>query len=144
MVRFIWTDEGSARSNLKTRLRRPDGRRFSNARAQEDDPVSLLSFYRQLISLRRRTPALLDGVYASVGDDPHVYAYRRSTRGQTFVVALNMSAERRTFRPPSPMRTGPFVYRLALSSLPRREPRGVSGEMSLAPFEAVILESRSP
>jgi hypothetical protein len=40
------------------------------------------------------------------------------------------------------MRTGPFVYRLALSSLPRTEPRGISGEMTLAPFEAVILESR--
>jgi hypothetical protein len=54
-----------------------------------------------------------------------------------------MSAERRTLRLPSPMRTGPFVYQLALSSLPRAEPRGVSGELTLAPFEAVILESRS-
>ena len=39
------------------------------------------------------------------------------------------------------MRTGPFAYQVALGSLPRAE-RRVGGELSLAPFEAVILESR--
>jgi hypothetical protein len=39
------------------------------------------------------------------------------------------------------MRTGPFVYNVALSNLPRTE-RQISGEMSLAPFEAVILRAR--
>jgi hypothetical protein len=53
-----------------------------------------------------------------------------------------MSDERRTLKMPSPMRTGPFVYNVALSNLPRAERRVMSGELSLAPFEAVILESR--
>src|SRR5215207_866784 len=120
----------------------PPSYKERNVDAQETDADSLLNFYRRLIALRRRRPALLDGSYASLGDDPHVYAYKRTVRGHHVIVALNMSGERRTLRLPSPMRTGPFVYQLALSSLPRTEPRGVSGEMALAPFEAVILESR--
>jgi glycosidase len=120
----------------------PPSYRERNVAAQEAAPDSLLNFYRRLIALRRRSPALLDGSYAGLGEDPHVYAYTRTALRHHVIVALNMSAERRTFRLPSPMRTGPFVYRLALSSLPRTEPRGISGEMTLAPFEAVILESR--
>jgi hypothetical protein len=52
-----------------------------------------------------------------------------------------MTAERRTFELPAPKRTGPFSYNVALSNVPRTGPREVSGEMSLAPFEAVILEA---
>jgi alpha-glucosidase len=120
----------------------PPSARSRNVDAQESDANSLLTFYRRLTALRRRNPALLDGSYASINDDPYVYAYSRTVRGHHVVVVLNMSNERHTFKLPSPMRTGPFVYRLALSSLPRTEQR-VSGELSLAPFEAVILESRS-
>jgi hypothetical protein len=54
-----------------------------------------------------------------------------------------MSGERRTFKLPPPKATGPFSYTLALSSLGTQSPpRGVSNELSLAPFEAVILEAR--
>ena len=114
-----------------------------NVAVEDRDPSSLLNFYRRLIALRRRTPALLDGRYASLESDPHVYAYERAVYGQTVVVALNMSAERRAFKLPPPMRAGPFVYNVALSNLPRAERGGVSGEISLAPFEAVILEGQT-
>ena len=119
----------------------PPSARERNVATEERDPESLLNFYRRLVALRRRTPALLDGNYASVGGDPHVYAYRRSVHGQTVIVALNMSNERRAFRLPAPTITGPFVYNVALSNRPSPR-RRVSGEMSLAPFEAVILESQ--
>lgn len=120
----------------------PPSYKERNVAAEERDPDSLLNFYKRLIELRRRSPALLDGAYAALGDDPHVYAYQRVALRHHVVVALNMSAERRTFKLPSPMRTGPFVYQLALSTLPRTEPRSISGEMTLAPFEAVILDAR--
>jgi alpha-glucosidase len=120
----------------------PPSFRERNVAAQEREANSILSFYRRLTALRRRSPALLDGSYASIGDDSYVYAYRRTVRGHHIIVALNMSGERRTFKLPSPMRTSPFVYTLALSSLPRTE-RRILGELSLAPFEAVILEART-
>jgi alpha-glucosidase len=116
----------------------PPSAREKNVAAQSKDPGSLLNFYKRLIALRRRSPALLDGSYTALSSDPHVYAYRRDARGQTAVVALNMSAERRAFKLPPPIRTGPFSYSVALSS--RSAPaRVVSNELSLAPFEAVIL-----
>ena len=118
----------------------PPGAGEKNVAALSKDPGSLLNFYKRLIALRRRSPALLDGNYSSIGDDPHIYAYRRSVLGQTAIVALNMSAERRTFKLPPPMRAGPFAYSVALSSRPTPEHnRDVSVALSLAPFEAVIL-----
>lgn len=115
-----------------------------NVATAERDPNSILNFYKQLIALRRRSPALLDGKYESLESDPRVYAYKRSVWSrQTAIVALNMSGERRTFKLPSPPRSGPFVYSVALSNMsaPRTRPV-VKSEISLAPFEAVILEDK--
>jgi glycosidase len=55
--------------------------------AQRDDPGSLLSLYRELISLRRSLPA----GFESNGDVPGVVSYRRGDR----LVAVNLSAEAR-------------------------------------------------
>jgi alpha-glucosidase len=118
----------------------PPSARERNVAAQAKDPGSLLNFYKRLIALRRRSAALLDGNYTPLGDDPHVYAYRRRARGQTAIVALNMSGERRAFALPEPERGAASVYSVALSSRPAPvRGRVVSGELSLAPFEAVIL-----
>src|SRR5215207_2593916 len=73
----------------------PPSARTKNVAAQERDASSLLNFYKRLITLRRASPALLDGDYAAVGNDPHVYAYVRRTPGQRMLVALNMSGESR-------------------------------------------------
>ncbi len=122
----------------------PPSYRGRNVAAQERDPNSLLNFYRRLIALRRRTPALLDGDFSNIGEDPHVFAYSRRTPAQTVIVALNMSAESRAFRLPTPTRAGPLDYSVALSNLPARGPRpAVHDEVRLAPFEAVILEART-
>ncbi|HEV2765756.1 MAG TPA: alpha-amylase family glycosyl hydrolase, partial [Pyrinomonadaceae bacterium] len=116
-----------------------------NVAAQSKDPSSLLNFYKRLIALRRQSPALLDGSYSALGSDPHVFAYSRSVRGQTVVVALNMSAERRTLQLPLQTVTGAFAYSVMLSSHPATEQRGsVYRELSLSPSEAVILGALIP
>jgi len=118
----------------------PPSARAKNVGAQEDDPNSLLNFYRQLIALRRRAPALLDGEYASLGEDPKLFAYWRKSRTQTMVVALNMSGEARTLN----LGGGGLSasdFRVALSSRPRKRGQLTDGELALAPFEAVILEA---
>jgi alpha-glucosidase len=122
----------------------PPSYKGRNVAAEERDPDSLLNFYKRLIALRRRTPALSGGDYESVGDDPHVYAYARRAGRQTVLVALNMSGESRGFRLPAKPVSGPAAYEVALSNVRGRAAgRGVSGEMTLAPFEAVILEART-
>ena len=119
----------------------PPSYRERNVSAQARDANSLFSFYRRLTALRRRSPALLDGAYAALGDDPHVYAYSRDSAGEKVIVALNMSNEPRTFKLPPPVRTGPSAYDVALSNVTRAG-RRIHGEVGLAPFEAVILRAR--
>ena len=110
-----------------------------NVALEERDPGSLLNFYRRLIALRRRSPALLDGGYQSVGTDEHVFAYRRSARGQTIFVALNMSAESRDFRLPAQSGGATRRLEVLLSSQPRAARRVAGDGLRLAPFEAVVI-----
>ena len=67
----------------------------TNVAAEESDASSVLNYYKRMIALRRASPALLNGDYTPLGEDLHVFAYRRHAEGQTYVVALNMSAEER-------------------------------------------------
>lgn len=121
----------------------PPSARERNVAVESGDPTSLLNFYRRLIQLRRRSPALLDGDYASIGADPHIFAYRRRARGQTIIVALNMSSESRSFRLSPDSIGGASRLGVVLSSRPSGGQRTVGGEISLAPFEALILEPRT-
>ena len=73
----------------------PAGAAKTNVAVEESDATSVLSYYKRMIALRRASTALLNGDYTSLGDDPHVFAYRRHAEGHTYVIALNMSAEER-------------------------------------------------
>jgi alpha-glucosidase len=64
-----------------------------NVETEAKDSNSILSFYRQLLMLRHRNSALLDGDYLALNeDDSHVLSYLRRYKGETVLVALNMSA----------------------------------------------------
>lgn len=64
-----------------------------NVASQLDDPDSLLSFYRDLIHLRKTTPALIYGDYISLNKDSNeCLSYLRKTEKQTCLVAINMSS----------------------------------------------------
>lgn len=63
-----------------------------NVADEEKTPDSILSFYRQLLTLRHQHPALLDGDYKGLNEsDSNVLAYMRSAQGKSVVVALNMT-----------------------------------------------------
>jgi alpha-glucosidase len=125
----------------KTWLPVPPAAATRNVAAMAADPNSVLSFYKKVIGLRRRSPALLEGDYAAVGDDPNVFAYRRHSPRQTLVVALNMSGGRQTLRLGEGAGGAPAGrYRVVLSSLGARE-QSLDGDLlNLAPFEGVVLE----
>jgi glycosidase len=62
--------------------------------AQKADPASLLSAYRELISLRTAHPALATGDLVTLDSDaPSVLAVLRSTPDERLVVISNLSAE---------------------------------------------------
>jgi len=78
-----------------------------NVIAQDSDPESLLAFYRKLLSLRKRTPALYSGGIEFLGDDRDVLAYRRTPltepaarpaqESRDIIVIINFENNSRTF-----------------------------------------------
>ncbi len=65
----------------------------TNVEAQRDDPASMLSLVRRLISLRRTTPALCSGSYEPAAGVPEgCFAFSRHLNEQEVFVALNFSA----------------------------------------------------
>ena len=61
--------------------------------AQRDDPVSLLSWYRQLIALRGGSPALRAGTLSLLrGLPPGILGYYRQVPGERLTVLVNMGA----------------------------------------------------
>lgn len=64
---------------------------------QHSDPNSLLSWYRQLIWLRKRTPALHSGSLTLLKSDKDILAYQRELDNERFLVVLNFSAKTKHF-----------------------------------------------
>ena len=62
-----------------------------NVAAQREDPRSLLHLYRELIALRRATPALHRGSYRTLDAPDGVFAYERRTGESTARIALNFA-----------------------------------------------------
>jgi alpha-glucosidase len=65
-----------------------------NVAAQDQDPESLLSFYRAILRMRQQTPALVEGDYRPLHHDQEDYlAFTRSSHPaqQTILVVLNFS-----------------------------------------------------
>ena len=68
--------------------------RTINAEAQENDPDSVLCFYRRLIALRRELEIITEGDYTLLlADHPQVFAYQRSWQGQRLYVICSFSAQ---------------------------------------------------
>lgn len=122
-------------------LKIPPSAAQRNVALQAADPNSILNFYQRAIRLRRRSPALLDGDYASLGADPKIFAYRRRSIAQTMIVALNMSGESRTLRLDKATLGAAARLRVVISNRAASENQVIKEELSLAPYEAVVLES---
>jgi alpha-glucosidase len=66
-----------------------------NVEKEAADPGSVLSFYRELVWLRKRTPALNQGAYRPLVSEPtDCLAFLRVHEGQTVVVMLNFAGKR--------------------------------------------------
>jgi alpha-glucosidase len=88
-----WTEGVNAGfSKAKPWLPVPDSAKTHNVETESKDPDSVLSFYRQLLTMRHKEPALLEGDYLALNeDDPNVFAYLRRYKGEAILVVLNMS-----------------------------------------------------
>src|SRR5205823_973856 len=112
----------------------PDYPRY-NVAVERDDPGSMLTLCRQLLALRRESPALNVGSYSDVPSDmSDIFSFMREHEGERLLVVLNFSHEPRDFRLP-----GAGTARIALSTVPGRSGEVDLGKLSLAADEGVIL-----
>jgi glycosidase len=110
-----------------------------NVATQRDEPSSVLSTYRRLLALRRRSPALSGGRLELV-DLPSapacVLAYRRIDPAESVLVVLNFSSRGQ--------RVDLRAYAGArLHSSLRDDVLVASARHALAPWEAIVLFSSS-
>lgn len=66
-----------------------------NVSASQNDPSSILNFYKQLIAFRQRTPAFLYGAMKVVNSGKNIFSYTRHYKNDTYLVVINMDDARR-------------------------------------------------
>ncbi|MDO6681464.1 alpha-amylase family glycosyl hydrolase [Oceanobacter sp. 5_MG-2023] len=102
---------------------------------QSHDPDSLLSWYRHLIWLRKRTPALYRGKLKLIGSPDEVLAYERCEQPHRLLVLLNFSSQ------PQPVNLHHHaVMRCLANSHASAAPAYRDGSLLLEPLQALILE----
>ena len=106
-----------------------------NVAQQQDDPASVLTFYRRLIRLRKSEPTLIHGHYELLmEDDPQVYAYLRVDDTQRFVIITNLTRNDATYAHPG-FRLHHEDLLLANRSVDAHEP---AARLTLRAYEARV------
>jgi alpha-glucosidase len=105
-----------------------------NVATQRDDPGSMYTLYRRLLTLRRQEPALSRGDYERLWLTNDVLAWIRTDGTHRFLVAINFAAA------PATVDIGARQNgRVVLGTDERRSRIDVVGQLDLAPNEGVIV-----
>jgi alpha-glucosidase len=106
-----------------------------NVATLDVDTRSILSLYRALIALRKKSPQLVKGTYQPIAAEGDVLLYRREGDGGALVIALNLGA-----KPVSIASSSIGVSRvILLSTFLDRRGEEVQGALELRANEGVIL-----
>lgn len=135
-----WNDTANAGfSAAKPWLPVPPSYKTHNVATEQKDPNSVLSFYRQLLTLRHKEPALLDGSYIPLNEnDPNVLAYVRQYKNEAILVVLNMSAtEQKTRLDFSPLGFSAPKLAVLLTNL-HKALVGMADELPMEPYSVII------
>lgn len=96
-----------------------------NVKWQEDDPGSVLSYYRKLIAFRNGSRVLQEGDFTELYRKNGVYAYRRACDGEALTVVISLAEGERK---------NPASGEVVCSNYGRE-----TAPARLAPYEALIL-----
>lgn len=96
-----------------------------NVKRQEDDPGSVLSYYRQLIAFRNGSRVLQEGDFTELYRKNGVYAYRRAFDGEALTVVISLAEGERK---------NPASGEVVCSNYGRE-----TAPARLAPYEALVL-----
>ena len=113
-----------------------------NVETESKDPNSIFNTYKRLLALRKTKAALRDGKQVSIGNDPNVFAFLRTTGDAQVLVVLNMSARKRTWGFKADeygIQATKMTHVLYSSVSPAAGPLSPAG-MELEPFAAMVIE----
>ena len=117
-----------------------DNYKTVNVAAQNDDPTSMLSFYRALTALRRAEPALHVGSYRDVeANNENVLAYVRERvdeDGRSFLIVLNFSGQTQEVN----ITDAGDAATITLATDMQRKGMVTLSSLTLAPNEGLILQ----
>lgn len=135
-----WDDSAFAGfSTAKPWLRVPYNYPRVNVKVQQLVAFSMINFYKRLIDLRQREPALHVGDYRSVFSDKQLIAYVREFESDRFLIVLNL-----THRPALLQEVNfGFTGTIELSTEPERNGLMASLPLSLSGDEGLIIRLKS-
>jgi alpha-glucosidase len=136
-----WTEGTNAGfSAAKPWLPVPASAATHNVSSEMKDPNSILSFYRKLLAMRHKEPALLDGDYLALNEsDPKVLAYARRYKDEAIVVVLNMSASNQKVKVDlAPVGIASPKYTVLLTSFDQSIAAEATGTLELPAYSAFI------
>ena len=120
----------------------PNHAKGINVDEQQNDPESMLNFYKRLLRVRKQTPALIDGDYTPLhvsAEDYFAFLRQSQETGQTCLVVLNLSEKSDTLKFELPSQNVRCLF-----STHTPEGESLSGEaLKIAPFEIFIGELTS-
>ena len=96
-----------------------------NVKRQEDDPGSVLAYYRQLIAFRNGSRILQEGDFTELYRKNGVYAYRRACDGEALTIVISLAEGERK---------NPASGEVVCSNYGRE-----TAPARLAPYEALVL-----
>ncbi len=137
-----WTDgQNAGFSKAKPWLPVPPSAKTHNVASEMKDQNSVLSFYRQLLALRHKEPALLEGEYLALNEkDSNVLSYVRRYKGEAILVVLNMSGmDQKVGLDLSPLGFTAPKLSLLLTSFHKLLP-GMAAELPMEPYSAFIAK----
>lgn len=109
-----------------------------NAEDQVKRPDSVYHYYRQLIEVRRNTPALVYGTYQDI--DPtneDVYAFTRTLEGEKYLIAVNFREEPVHYTLPGALRV---KHEVLSTQQQGSETVASAGKLDLQPWQAGIWQ----
>lgn len=117
----------------------PDNYRYINAAAEEQDPDSILNYYRKLIAFRKQYAIIQEGTIAFLYQgQQEIFGYKRSFKEQELLVVNNLTGEQVALQEPLLWKN----YRWLIGNYPQEHTGGILE--ILKPYESIVLGKNMP
>ncbi|MGM0900699.1 MAG: glycoside hydrolase family 13 protein [Bacillota bacterium] len=133
---FHWSaEENGGFSKAEPWLGMNNNFKTINAEQQEQDPNSILHFYKKIIEVRKSNESLIYGEFEPILEEhPTIIAYKRKLNGEEVVCYFNFSAEQQKVKVES------SAYDVLLNNY--KEVGRTEQELTLQPYQALLLSKK--